>query len=46
MIGRLKCWWKGKHARGKLLMVVNTAERPEKHYRCPRCGAKWVRYGK
>ena len=34
MIGKLKCWWQGKHLRGKLVQA--TAH--ERIFECPRCG--------
>ena len=48
MIGRLICWWKGEHLRGKLVNIrpldkVCGQEREERTYSCGRCGALWHR---
>jgi transposase-like protein len=42
MLNRLLCWWFG-HKRGKLIMVLNTAEIPKNRYKCPRCHSTWDR---
>lgn len=34
MLGKLTCWWKGKHLRGKLISKDQT----HKRFACPRCG--------
>lgn len=39
MIGKLICWWKGKHARGKSI----AATQGHVIYQCPRCKATWQR---
>lgn len=33
MIGRIVCWWKGKHLRGKFSRANDT----HKFFKCPRC---------
>ncbi len=44
MIGRLICWWKGKHRTGKLVnvrpleMTPGGLQHEERSYVCPRCG--------
>ncbi len=36
MIGRLQCWWKKKHVRGKFLRAEDNGR--TKIFACPRCG--------
>lgn len=36
MIGKLICWWTGKHRRGKFLRVDHGSEQFNV-YACPRC---------
>ena len=36
MIGRLICWWKGKHLRGRRVRVEENGG--VKFFACPRCG--------
>jgi hypothetical protein len=44
MIGKLICWWTGKHRRGvRLKMVNSTSTIPLDHFECPRCKAMWSR---
>lgn len=38
MIGRIVCWWKGKHLRGKLVDKDQT----HKTFGCPRCGRRTI----
>ena len=35
MIGRLKCWWTGKHLRGKRIESLDNGA--TKRFQCPRC---------
>jgi hypothetical protein len=35
MIGRLICWWKGKHVRGKRIDALENGK--VKRFQCPRC---------
>lgn len=41
LLGKLRCWWSGKHARGKRL--ANAGDTDERMYACPRCGATWTK---
>jgi predicted RNA-binding Zn-ribbon protein involved in translation (DUF1610 family) len=34
MLGKLICWWKGKHVRGRMVSKDQT----HKRFECPRCG--------
>lgn len=36
MIGKLKCWWKQKHVRGKYVRAEDNGR--VKFFACPRCG--------
>lgn len=38
LIGRLMCWWNGKHLRGKPLSKDQT----HKRFSCPRCGRSTI----
>lgn len=37
-LGRIACWWRGKHVRGKLLSKDQT----HKTFACPRCGRNTI----
>jgi hypothetical protein len=50
MLGRLICWWTGKHRRGRPVSLVGALGiddiRPDKNglmLQCPRCGKTWDR---
>jgi hypothetical protein len=36
MIGRLKCWFRGKHLRGKFVRALDNGR--VKYFACPCCG--------
>ncbi len=40
MLGKIICWWKGKHLRGKV--VLHDVIKGEKRCACPRCGRTLV----
>jgi predicted RNA-binding Zn-ribbon protein involved in translation (DUF1610 family) len=50
MIGKLICWWTGKHKRGRRVtasMVTTTSTgQATNRFECPRCGSQWTRQAK
>lgn len=38
MLGRIVCWWRKKHLRGKLVDQDQT----HKTFACPRCGRRTI----
>jgi hypothetical protein len=49
-LGKLQCWWAGKHLRGKKIGRRQLDKNPENGwdgftniYQCPRCLATWTR---
>ncbi len=46
MLGKIICWWKGGHLRGKPVgrnQLDKTADSWETVYECPRCRSRWNR---
>lgn len=41
-VGRLQCWWSGKHRRGKRIASPATLQ-GSASFECPRCGSTWSR---
>jgi hypothetical protein len=44
MVGRLICWWKKKHLRGKFVRAEDNGR--VKFFACPRCGRETSYKGK